>query len=62
MSGDEVKARIDVDSRNPYLFEIAVSAPHGTVLLRGSVGSFRQRRGVGGITNEIMVITAGFDG
>jgi osmotically-inducible protein OsmY len=60
---------------------VAVSDRHGTVTLRGSVGSLHQRRAivkiarsvpgvvnvedelrVGGVNNEIKVITAGIDG
>jgi len=41
---DEVRAKLEVDSRIPHPAEIAVSARHATVTLRGSVGSFHQRR------------------
>ena len=41
---DEVITSLDLDPRIPDSLEIAVSAGDGTVALRGSVESFRQRR------------------
>ena len=41
---DEVITTLDLDPRIPDSLEIAVSADDGTVALRGSVESFRQRR------------------
>jgi osmotically-inducible protein OsmY len=41
---DEIRAALDSDSRLPHPAEIAVAQQAGTVTLRGSVGSFRQRR------------------
>jgi osmotically-inducible protein OsmY len=41
---DEIRARLESDERFPHPAEIAVSERGGTVTLRGSVNSFRQRR------------------
>ena len=41
---DEVRAAIDHDPRIPHTGEVAVFERDGLVTLRGSVGSFRQRR------------------
>jgi osmotically-inducible protein OsmY len=41
---DAVRAKIDRDPRIPHGSEVAVSEREGTVTLRGSVSSFRQRR------------------
>ena len=41
---DEIRAALERDDRIPHPTEIAVSERHGTVTLRGSVGSFHQRR------------------
>lgn len=41
---DEIRARLDRDERLPHPAEIAISEQEGTVTLRGSVGSFGQRR------------------
>ena len=41
---DEVRAAIDRDPRIPHTGEVAVFERDGVVTLRGSVGSFRQRR------------------
>jgi osmotically-inducible protein OsmY len=41
---DEIRARLERDERFPHPAEIAVSEQSGTVTLRGSVSSFRQRR------------------
>jgi len=41
---DEVRAAIDRDPRIPHTGEVAVFERDGLVTLRGSVGSFRQRR------------------
>jgi osmotically-inducible protein OsmY len=48
MSNDEiadaVRTEIDRDPRIPHAREVAVSEREGAVTLRGTVGSFRQRR------------------
>jgi osmotically-inducible protein OsmY len=41
---DEIRARYDRDPRIPHPGELAVSDREGTVILRGSVGSFSERR------------------
>ena len=41
---DEIRATFERDERLPHPAEVAVSERHGTVTLRGSVGSFHQRR------------------
>jgi osmotically-inducible protein OsmY len=41
---DEIRDRLERDERFPHATEIAVSEQAGTVTLRGSVSSFRQRR------------------
>lgn len=41
---DEIRDRLGRDERLPHPMEIAVSEQEGTVTLRGSVSSFRQRR------------------
>jgi osmotically-inducible protein OsmY len=41
---DEIRAMLERDSRVPHPAEIAVSARAGTVTLRGTVASFKERR------------------
>jgi osmotically-inducible protein OsmY len=41
---DGVRAALDLDRRIPDPVEIAMSADNGTLTLRGTVGSFSQRR------------------
>jgi osmotically-inducible protein OsmY len=41
---EKIRATLEVDDRIPHPGEVAVSERHGTVTLRGSVGSFQQRR------------------
>ena len=41
---EEICAMLKRDERLPHPAEVAVSERHGTVTLRGSVGSFHQRR------------------
>ena len=40
---EEIRATLERDDRIPHPAEVAVSERHGTVTLRGSVGSFHQR-------------------
>jgi osmotically-inducible protein OsmY len=40
---DEIRATLERDDRIPHPTEVAVLERRGTVILRGSVGSFRQR-------------------
>src|SRR5690242_7053986 len=61
----DVSAALAADPRLPYADEVAVSAYLGTVTLRGTVGSFAQRRaavadarrtaGVSGVYDELHV-------
>ncbi|MGO9490447.1 MAG: BON domain-containing protein [Solirubrobacteraceae bacterium] len=63
--GEETRAMLESDSRVPHAREIAVLARTGTVTLRGTVGSFEQRRaaveiarsvpGVRGVEDELRV-------
>jgi osmotically-inducible protein OsmY len=41
---EEIRATLARDDRIPHPAEVAISEQHGTVTLRGSVGSFHQRR------------------
>ena len=41
---DEIRSTLDDDPRIPDPSEIAISAESGLVTLRGTIGSFRQRR------------------
>ena len=50
---DAVLASLDLDPRIPDSLEIAVDADGGTVTLRGTVESFRQRRAAADDANEI---------
>jgi osmotically-inducible protein OsmY len=50
---DEIKARLERDERFPHPAEIAVSERAGTVTLRGSVSSFRQRRAAADVARRV---------
>lgn len=62
---DEIRAALGREPEIPHPEEIAVTARAGTVTLRGSVGSFRQRRavvqvakavpGVAAVADELMI-------
>jgi len=62
---EEIRAKLEGDSRIPHPAEIAVSARAGDITLRGSVGGFGQRhaaaeiarsvRGVRAVENELQV-------
>jgi osmotically-inducible protein OsmY len=41
---EAIRATLERDDRIPHPVEVAISERHGTVILRGSVGSFQQRR------------------
>ena len=43
---DEIRATLERDDRIPHPAEVAVSERHGTVILRGSVGTLHQRRAI----------------
>ena len=50
---DEIRDTLVLDPRIPDPAEIAVSAEAGTAILRGTVGSFRQRRAAVDDTNKV---------
>jgi hypothetical protein len=50
---DEIRTTLQLDPRIPDAEEIAVSAEEGTVTLRGTVGSFAQRRAAVKDTNSV---------
>lgn len=50
---DEIRDALVLDPRIPDPAEIAVSAEAGTATLRGTVGSFRQRRAAVDDTNKV---------
>ncbi len=50
---DEIRATLERDNRIPQPAEVAVSERHGTVTLRGSVGSFHQRRTIVKIARSV---------
>jgi len=50
---NEIRAMLERDDRIPHPTEVAVSERHGTVTLRGSVGSFHQRRAAVKIARSI---------
>jgi len=50
---DDVRAAIDRDPRIPHTGEVAVFERDGVVTLRGSVGSFRQRRAAAQIARSV---------
>ena len=54
---DEIRARLEVDSRIPHPAEIAAHEQHGTVTLRGSVGSFQQRHTAVEIAKSVRRVT-----
>jgi len=43
---DEIRATLERDDRIPHPAEVAISERHGTVILRGSVGTPHQRRAI----------------
>jgi osmotically-inducible protein OsmY len=50
---DEIRATLERDNRIPHPTEVAVSEQHGTVTLRGSVGSLHQRRAIVKIARSV---------
>ncbi len=50
---DEIRATLKRDNRIPHPTEVAVSEQHGTVTLRGSVGSLHQRRTIVKIARSV---------
>jgi osmotically-inducible protein OsmY len=54
---DEIRATLARDDRIPHPSDVAVSERHGTVILRGSVGSFRQRRAAVKIARSVQGVS-----
>jgi osmotically-inducible protein OsmY len=50
---DDIRASLEIDPRIPDPSEIAIVAEDGVVTLRGTVGSFRQRRAAAADAREI---------
>ena len=50
---EEIRAALESDPRIPHPTEIAVSEREGSVTLRGSVGSFQQRRAAVSIAKSV---------
>jgi osmotically-inducible protein OsmY len=55
---DEMRATLERDERLPHPAEVAVSERHGTVPLRGSVGTFHQRRATVRIARSVYGVVA----
>jgi osmotically-inducible protein OsmY len=55
---DEIRARYDRDPRVPHPEEVAVLDREGTVTLRGSVGSFNERRAAVDIAKSVPGVRA----
>jgi osmotically-inducible protein OsmY len=55
---DEVRAALESDPRLPHPAEVAVSERAGTVTLRGSVGSPRQRRAAVQVAKSVRGVQA----
>jgi osmotically-inducible protein OsmY len=55
---DEIRAALECDERVPHPNEVAVSERHGTVTLRGSVGSPIQRRAAVKIARSVSGVVA----
>jgi osmotically-inducible protein OsmY len=55
---DEIRASLERDDRVPHPAEVAVSERHGTVTLRGSVGTPRQRRAIVKIARAVPGVVA----
>lgn len=55
---DKIRARLERDDRIPHPAEVAVSEQHGTVVLRGSVGTFHQRRATVEIARAVAGVLA----
>ena len=55
---DETRSTLERDERLPHPAEVAVSERHGTVTLRGSVGTFHQRRAAVRIARSVYGVVA----
>ena len=54
---EEIRATLASDDRIPHPAEVAIAEQHGTVTLRGSVGSFHQRRAAVKIARSVRGVT-----
>jgi osmotically-inducible protein OsmY len=54
---DEIRARYADDDRIPHPAEVAISERAGTVMLRGTVGSFAQRRAAVELAKSVPGVT-----
>ena len=50
---DEIRATLERDDRIPHPTAVAISERHGTVILRGSVGTPHQRRAIAKIARAV---------
>jgi osmotically-inducible protein OsmY len=55
---DEIRSTLERDERLPHATEVAVSERQGTVTLRGSVGTFLQRRAAVRIARSVYGVVA----
>ena len=55
---DQIRASLERDDRVPHPAEVAVSERHGTVTLRGSVGTPHQRRAIVKIARAVPGVVA----
>jgi osmotically-inducible protein OsmY len=55
---DQIRATLERDDRVPHPAEVAVSERHGTVTLRGSVGTPHQRRAIVKIARAVPGVVA----
>lgn len=55
---DEIRATLERDDRIPHAAEVAVSERHGTVILRGSVGTPHQRQAIVKIARAVAGVLA----
>jgi len=55
---DEIRATLERDDRIPHPAEVAVSERHGTVILRGSVGTPHQRQAIVKIARAVPGVLA----
>lgn len=58
---EEIRATLEDDHRIPHPAEVAITEQHGTVVLRGSVGSPHQRRAAVRIARSVPGVVAVYD-
>lgn len=58
---EEIRATLERDQRVPHPAEVAITERHGTVVLRGSVGSPYQRRSAVRIARSVPGVVAVYD-